>query len=162
MQEFIAKYQDQIQGALSGSDRVVFAGALRKLNYSHWEPELKAPRAIAMEHYLAQRHILCKDYAAHVKAVSECIKWMSLAPFRQDDLPVIHLPPAHMDKDATTREVARRRGIQKGRVCAITAVELHPRSITTSSSAPFLRMRPSVHCPHLQGPIRSSGQITCD
>src|ERR1022692_3824341 len=101
-------------------------GALRKLDYSHWEPKLKLPRATAMEQYLGCHHILYKDYAAHVKAVSKRIQEASLAPFRQDDLPVIHLKSPRIDKDAVAREEARKRGIQEGRVCAITAVKLHP------------------------------------
>ena len=84
MREFIAKYQDEIQGTLSGFDRVVFAGALRNLDFSLWEPGLKLPRAINMERYLAHHHILYKDYADHVKAVSERIKQAALAPFRQE------------------------------------------------------------------------------
>jgi hypothetical protein len=79
-----------------------------------------------MEQYLGCHHILYKDYAAHVKAVSKRIQEASLAPFRQDDLPVIHLKSPRIDKDAVAREEARKRGIQEGRVCAITAVELHP------------------------------------
>jgi hypothetical protein len=126
MQEFIAKYRDEIQGTLSGFDRVVFAGALRRLDYSHWERELKAPRAMAMEQYLAIHHILYKDFAAHVKAVSERIKEAALAPFRQAHLPVMHLKSPRVDKDALAREQARRLGVQEGLVCAFTAVELHP------------------------------------
>ena len=126
MQEFIAKYQDEIQGTLSGFDRVVFAGALRNLDFSLWEPGLKLPRAINMERYLAHHHILYKDYADHVKAVSERIKQAALAPFRQEQLPILHLRSPTIDKDAVAREVARQRGIQQGRVCALTAVEMHP------------------------------------
>jgi len=126
MQEFIAKYRDEIQGTLSGFDRVVFAGALRNLDYSHWEPELQLPRATQMEQYLAHHRILYKDYAAYVKSVSERVRKAGLAPFRQDDLPVMHVSSPHIDKDALARQLARQRGIQQGRVCALTAVEMHP------------------------------------
>jgi hypothetical protein len=126
MQEFIAKYKDQIQGTLSGFDRVVFAGAVRKLDYRQWVPELKVPRATAMEQYLGRHDIQFKDYLAYVKTVSKRVQKAALAPFRQDALPVIHLKSGGTDKDATAREVARQRGIQPGPVCAITATELHP------------------------------------
>jgi hypothetical protein len=33
MDEFIAKYQDQIQGVLTGFDRLVFRGRLRALSF---------------------------------------------------------------------------------------------------------------------------------
>jgi hypothetical protein len=91
MQEFIAKYKDEIQGTLSGFDRVVFAGALRKLDYSQWVPVLKVPRATAMEQYLWRYDIKFKDYLAHVKAVSKRIRKAALEPFLQADLPVIHV-----------------------------------------------------------------------
>ena len=126
MQEFIAKYQDEIQGTLSGFDRVVFAGALRRLDYSLWDRELKVCRALAMEHYLACHHILYKDYAAHVKAVSKRVQQAALAPFRQEHVPVIRLRSPRIDKDALARQKACERGIQQGRVCAMTAVEMHP------------------------------------
>ena len=45
-------------------------------------------------------------------------------PDRRRSLPAPR--SASIDKDATAREVARQRGIQQGRACAITAVELHP------------------------------------
>jgi len=103
MQEFIAKYKDQIQGTLSGFDRVVFMGALRQLDYSHWEADLKVPRATAMEQYLWHHDIQFKDYLRHVQTVSQRVREAALDPFRQDDLPVIHLKSARIDKDATAR-----------------------------------------------------------
>ena len=36
MQEFINKYRDEINGTLSGLDRLVFRGSLRRLNYGRW------------------------------------------------------------------------------------------------------------------------------
>jgi len=126
MHEFIAKYKNEISGTLSGFDRVVFAGALRKLDYSHWDPQLQRLHATGMEQYLVHNHILYKDYAAHVKAVSERVKEAALAPWRQQGLPVIHISSPRLDKDALAREQARQRGISEGLVCALTAVELHP------------------------------------
>jgi hypothetical protein len=37
MQQFIEKYKDQIVGSLSGFDRVVFHGSLRRLHYGRWD-----------------------------------------------------------------------------------------------------------------------------
>jgi len=34
MQQFIAKFEKEIQGVLSGFDRVLFRGSLRRLNHS--------------------------------------------------------------------------------------------------------------------------------
>jgi len=34
MQQFIAKYQDQIEGSLCGLDRIVLSGTLRRLSHA--------------------------------------------------------------------------------------------------------------------------------
>jgi hypothetical protein len=39
MKQFIEKYQEQVTGVLTGFDRVVFRGSLRRLNYGIWSPE---------------------------------------------------------------------------------------------------------------------------
>jgi hypothetical protein len=49
MQELISKYRDQINGVLSGFDRLLFRGSLRRLNYGYWNPELGAVVAQGME-----------------------------------------------------------------------------------------------------------------
>ena len=53
MDEFIAKYQDQISGVLTGFDRLVFRGHLRALSYPG-----------GMNQYLASNGILFKDFGA--------------------------------------------------------------------------------------------------
>ena len=50
MNEFTAKYQDQIRGVLSGFDRLVFRGSPRRLSY-----------AKEMEEYLWQNGVLFKN-----------------------------------------------------------------------------------------------------
>jgi len=126
MQEFIAKYQDQIQGTLTGFDRLVLGGSLRRLDVCQYRPEMKALRALAMEQYCLANRILLKDFAAHVKAVSEAIKRASTQPFRERDLPVIYLPSPKTDKNEVARQVARERNIEQGLVCALSATEMHP------------------------------------
>jgi hypothetical protein len=49
MQQFIAKFEKEIQGVMSGFDRVLFRGSLRRLNHSK-----------GMKWYLAENNILCK------------------------------------------------------------------------------------------------------
>lgn len=52
MQQFIEKYHDQIRGVLSGFDRLLLRGSLRRLNYGKWDPILQAVVARGMEEYL--------------------------------------------------------------------------------------------------------------
>ena len=97
MQQFIEKYKDQIVGVLSGFDRLVFRGSLRRLNYGYWDQGLGAVVACGMEQYLWQNQILFKDYAQRVKKVSERLKRASLDPYRAANLPVIFLRSPQVD-----------------------------------------------------------------
>src|ERR1039458_8689445 len=80
MQQFIAKFEKEIQAVMSGFDRVLFRGSLRRLNHSK-----------GMKWYLAENNILCKQYEDHVKAVSQKVKKAALQPFQQQNLLVKHV-----------------------------------------------------------------------
>ena len=59
MQQFIAKFEKDIQGVMSGFGRVLFRGSLRRLTHS-----------VGMKWYLSQNNILCKKYEEHVKTLA--------------------------------------------------------------------------------------------
>jgi len=42
MQQFIDRYREQINGVLTGFDRLVFRGSLRRLNYGCWDQGLQS------------------------------------------------------------------------------------------------------------------------
>src|SRR4051812_19839553 len=98
MKQFIAKFETQMQGTLSGFDRVLFRGSLRRLTH----PE-------GMKMYLIQNKLLCKHYKDHVKEVSACLQAASLAPFRRQQLPVKFVTGKE-DKDQIARDFAARLG----------------------------------------------------
>ncbi len=81
MHHFIDKYREQISGVLTGFDRLVFRGSLRRLNYGRWDAKLGAVVAKGMEEYLWQNKILFKDHGEHFKRVSERLKKASLQAF---------------------------------------------------------------------------------
>ena len=124
MKQFIARFENQIQGTLSGFDRVVFRGSLRRLTHSQ-----------GMKMYLIQNGILCKQYQDHVKRVSQELKEASLEPFRRQQLPVQHVYDPRADKDEIARAVAAERGIREGNVCALTCMELTRALLRPDSSA---------------------------
>ncbi len=126
MQQFIEKYREQIRGTLSGFDRLIFGGCLRRLNYGYWDRSLGALAATGMEQYLWQNQILFKQYADHVRRVSERVKEASLSPFRQGGLPVVFLRSAAVDKEAMARRLAAEHGIGQGLVCALSTLEPSP------------------------------------
>jgi hypothetical protein len=82
--------------------------------------------AEGMEQYLWRNQILFKDYAQHVKRVSERVKQSSLKPFEQQQLPVIFLRSPSVDKEGLARRVAEERKIDRGWVCAISSLEPSP------------------------------------
>ena len=126
MQEFINKYRDQINGVLSGFDRLVFRGSLRRLNYGYWDQKLGAVVAQGMEQYLWQNQVLFKEYLDHVKRVSRQVKQESARAFEKQGMPEIYLRNPSADKEAVARGVAERRGVESGLVCALSTVEMSP------------------------------------
>jgi hypothetical protein len=126
MQQFIEKYRDQITGLLSGFDRLVLRGSLRRLNFGKFDSNLKTFVAKGMEEYCWQNKLLFKNYSQHVKAVSERLKKASLQPFQQQGLPVLFVQSPLVNKDQLARGVAESRKITSGLVCAISALEPSP------------------------------------
>jgi hypothetical protein len=126
MQQFIEKFGEQIQGVVSGFDRLVFRGSVRRLSYVIKNSELHAMQAKGMEEYLWQNKILFKDYQEHVKQVSERLKEHNLKPFREQGLKPIFLQDPKADKDEMAHKIAAKRGITSGLVCAISSMEPSP------------------------------------
>jgi len=112
MQEFIAKYQDQIVGTLSGFDRLVFRGTLRSIAHQQ-----------GMKRYLWTEQVLLKDFGPHVEKISERLKETSLAEAHRLGRPVQYLAWPKTDKEKLARSMAARDGIPRGLVCVLTSVE---------------------------------------
>src|SRR5947209_10347817 len=126
MQQFIEKFGDQIQGQLSGFDRLIFRGSLQRLTQSKWNPEAKLMQAKGMEEFLWQNEIRFKDYQDCLKPVTERLKKESLKPFKEQGLKTIFMQDPKVDKDAMARAIAAKDGITSGLVCAISAMEPSP------------------------------------
>jgi hypothetical protein len=142
MQEFINKYRDEINGTLSGFDRLVFRGSLRRLDYGRWDHQLQSFVAQGMEQYLWQNKILFKDYMDHVKRVSQRVEQASVKTFQDLGLPVEYLRNRSTDKDGMARQVAANRKLTEGLVCALTTVEPSP-SFEHRGTHMVRRIRPS-------------------
>jgi len=112
MHEFIARHHDGITGTLSGFDRLVFRGTLRKIAHVG-----------GLKGYLWANDVLLKDFGAHAEAVTEQLKTASLAEAKRQGRPVTYLASREEDKDARARQIATRDGITNGLVCVLTCVE---------------------------------------
>lgn len=113
MNEFISKYQDQLNGVLSGFDRLVFQGHLRTISSAH-----------DMEIYLAFNRILKKDFGRHVQDVSERLKQASLAEAMAQARPVIYMENSTASKEDLARAIASRDRVREGLICVLTALEV--------------------------------------
>ena len=126
MEKFINKYQEEIQGTLSGFDRLVFRGSLRRLFYGHWDRGLQSMVVEGMERYLGCNHILFKHYLDHVKGVSQKVKQASVKPFQEQGLPVRFLRDPAANKEQIARAIAAEKKVESGLVCALSSMELSP------------------------------------
>lgn len=112
MDKFIAKFAPQVQGVLSGFDRLVFRGTIRKICYP-----------FGMSGYLWANQVPLKDFGAHVQQISERVKTAALQRIEQADRPVQYLQSSKDDKEKIARAIAQRDQITEGPVCALTCVE---------------------------------------
>jgi len=126
MEKFINKYREQILGTLSGFDRLVFRGSLRRLNYGRWDQKLEAMVVAGMEQYLSCNHVLFKEYLDHVKGVSQKVKQASVRAFEEQGLPVRFLRDPSADKEEIARAIASARKLESGLVCALSSMEISP------------------------------------
>jgi hypothetical protein len=112
LQEFIAKYESQIAGVLSGFDRVVFRGTLRTISH-----------VFGLNRYLLVNRIRFKDFGEHVRQVSQQVKQAALHCVQAAHRPVEYLNSSQIDKEERARAIATAEAITEGPVCALTVVE---------------------------------------
>ncbi len=112
MNEFIAKFGDQIMGILCGFDRLVLRGTLRALCFEE-----------GMETYLGASEVLLKDFARHVHEVSTRLKQASLAAAEKRGREVRYLASPRLDKEKIARSIAVEGKVREGLICVLTSVE---------------------------------------
>lgn len=112
MQKFIAKYESQIAGVLSGFDRLVFRGSLRKISY-----------VFGLQGYLWAQDVLLKNFGSHVQQISQQVKQAALQCMQSSGRPVQYLYSSLINKEETARAIAEKDRISQGPVCALTCVE---------------------------------------
>jgi hypothetical protein len=113
MKRFIQRFSDKIIGVLSGFDRLVFRGNLRRVAF----PE-------GLMSLLWHRRVLLKDYSAYVTDVTEQLKEASYEAARKQNRPIVYLEYSKTDKDKVAREIAKKDHITEGLVAVLKSVEL--------------------------------------
>jgi hypothetical protein len=112
MDEFIAKHKDQIAGVLSGFDRLVLRGTLRRIAYP-----------FGLQGYLWANQVLLKNFGPHAQRVSETVKAGALQAIEAAGRPIQYLSSSRTDKEQVARQIAARDHVEEGAVCALTCVE---------------------------------------
>jgi hypothetical protein len=112
MKEFNAKFGSQINGVLSGFDRLVFRGHLRGISY-----------VAGMKRYLWANQVLLKSFGEHAEQVTERLKSASLAAAKEQQRPVQYLASSKISKEEVARAIAAKDGVSNGLVCVLTSVE---------------------------------------
>jgi len=112
MNDFIARYQDQLNGVLTGFDRLVFRGTL-PLNHT-----------TGMKGYLWAQDVKLKDFGDHAQQISQRVKKASLGVIEKAGRPIQYLNSANDDKQKMAQAIAQADRITSGPICAFYAVEL--------------------------------------
>jgi hypothetical protein len=112
MNDFIRKYEQDLNGTLSGFDRLVFLGTL-------WRNRLSG-----LKGYLWSHGMGAKDFGAHAEKISKRVKAAAVAEFEAAGRPVLYLNSGRDDKQKIALEIAAQDGIRQGPICALSAVEL--------------------------------------
>lgn len=112
MTEFTSRYAATIAGTLSGFDRLVFRGSLRKIAYP-----------FGLQGYLWAKQVPLTQFGAHVNEISGGVKQAALRCVQQAGRPVQYLPSSQEKKEESARSIACQDQIVEGPVCALTALE---------------------------------------
>lgn len=112
MKRFLERYAEQVQGALSGFDRLRFRGTLRWLAYTQ-----------GMREYMNYAHVLLKDFKEYVEGVTEQVRSATVRLAEAAGQKVRYLSSSSVSKEDRAREIAAGEGVREGLICVFSAVE---------------------------------------
>lgn len=112
MERFIARFADQIIGTLSGFDRLVFRGHLRRIIY---------PAGMTL--FLNIRRVRFKDFRQFTLDTTGRLQQAAYDAVQRQGRPVRYLESSQTDKEALAREIARTDGVTTGLVALLSCVE---------------------------------------
>jgi hypothetical protein len=112
MQSFLQRFTGVVLGILSGFDRLVFRGRLRRL----YTPE-------GMNHYCNANYVLRKEFKEHAKSVTAQVMKASLIAEAKRCERYRYLNSSQIDKDQVARAIANQQPVSEGLVCVLQALE---------------------------------------
>ena len=112
MKTFIQKHSGEINGVLSGFDRLVFRGTIRTIAYTQ-----------GLLGFLWAAGVLLKEFVAFALERTKLLRESTLATANLAGRPLIYLPSSRTSKEETARAIAEADGIREGLICVLSAVE---------------------------------------
>ena len=112
MQSFLQRFGGMVLGILSGFDRLVFRGRLRRL----YTPE-------GMNHYCNANHVLRNEFKEHARSVTAQVMQASLVEEAKRCGRYRYLNSSRTDKDQLARSIADQQPVNEGLVCVLQAIE---------------------------------------
>jgi hypothetical protein len=112
MNKFVQRHVSCVIGMLSGFDRLLFRGTLRRI-----------ANAAGLASFLSYTGVLLKEFGDYSMRLTEQVREASEGVAREAGRPVQYLPDPSVRKEDLAREIARRDGIERGLVCVLSAVE---------------------------------------
>jgi len=109
---FLQRHASKVIGVLSGFDRLVFRGTLRKIAYSS-----------GLKHFLDRKHVLLMDFPEFAQAATARLKEASCRQAVETDRPVEYLPSSRTSKEGIARKIAERDGIEDDLIAVLSTVE---------------------------------------
>jgi hypothetical protein len=111
MDSFLQRFSGIVVGILSGFDRLVFRGRLRRL----YQPE-------GMNHYFNDNYVQRKEFKEHARSVTAQVVQASLAEAKRCER-YRFLNSSRIDKDQVARAIAKKQPVKEGLVCVLQALE---------------------------------------
>lgn len=112
MDSFVQRHASSVIGTLSGFDRLLFRGTLRRL-----------ASAKGLFSYLWMLKVLLKDFGDWSQDLTRQVRDCAEQVVREAGRPILYLRDSSLRKEELARRIARRDGIDRGLVCMLTAVE---------------------------------------
>ena len=103
MHSFLQRFSGIVLGILSGFDRLVFRGRLRRL----YQPE-------GMNHYCNANHVFRKEFKEHARSVTAQVVQASLAEAKRCER-YRYLNSSRIDKDQMARDIAKNTSARRAR-----------------------------------------------
>jgi len=103
MESFLQRFGGIVLGVLSGFDRLVFRGRLRRL----YQPE-------GMNHYCNANYVFRKEFKEHARSVTAQVMQASLVAEAKRCGRYLYLNSSQIDKDRVARAIADQQPVNEG------------------------------------------------